>query len=135
MEAGKLRILLVDPDDQHRAVVRKRLEPLGLAVSDAVNGAQALKVIQQNGADLVLLDTNLPDMDGVALLQDIRMDFSPAQLAVIMVTGSALISDIVRSHRSGANDYVTKPVDFPTLIGRMKMQLSGKRRPALARAS
>lgn len=127
MEKTPFRILVVDDDFDNRAILKRRLEPLGFDVIEADSGGGALAVIATEPCDLVLLDINMPDMDGVAVLKEIRLTNPASKLPVIMVTGSTQIADVMRARSSGANDYVIKPIDFPVALARVRAQLSGKR--------
>ena len=131
MEKAPFRILVVDDDFDNRSILKRRLQPLGFDVLEADSGAGALAVIAAEAVDLVLLDINMPDMDGVAVLKEIRTTKPASKLPVIMVTGSTQIADVMRARTSGANDYVIKPIDFQVALARVRTQLSGKR-PATA---
>jgi DNA-binding response OmpR family regulator len=127
MEKAPFRILVVDDDLDNRVILKRRLQPLGFHVIEADSGTSALAVIATEAVDLVLLDINMPDMDGVAVLKTIRSTTPATKLPVIMVTGSTQIADVMRARTSGANDYVMKPIDFPVALARVRAQLSGKR--------
>jgi diguanylate cyclase (GGDEF)-like protein/PAS domain S-box-containing protein len=124
-ESGKL--LVVDDDRLSRELMRRRLEPQGYTVSTAASGAHALEWIRSNSVDLVLMDIEMPGMTGLEAVKVLRQTYSPLRLPVIMVTGNTRSSDMVAALNLGANDYVTKPVDFPVCLARVRTQLSLKR--------
>ena len=131
MDEARFRLLIVDDVADNRNILRRRFQPQGFDVVEAETGEQALAIIDQGGIDLVLLDINMPDMDGVEVLFQIRETKPASQLPVIMVTGSTQIADVLRARKHGANDYVMKPVDFGVALSRVRAQLSGKRRSAI----
>jgi diguanylate cyclase (GGDEF)-like protein/PAS domain S-box-containing protein len=83
--------------------------------------------IKEVGADIVLLDIEMPNISGIEALKTLREAFSPIELPVIMVTAKNQSEDIVKALDLGANDYLTKPVDFPVALARIATQLSHKR--------
>ena len=110
----------------NRDALSRRLERKGYAVQVAEDGPQALARIFQQPFDLVLLDVEMPVMSGLDVLKVLRDTYSPTQLPIIMVTAKTQSADIVEALRLGANDYVTKPIDFPVALARIHTQLSHK---------
>jgi DNA-binding response OmpR family regulator len=88
-------------------------------VEEADSGSLALQLIDAESYDLVILDIVMPDMDGLEVLQRIRSQYSESELPVIMATVKHRSDDMVLALRCGANDYVTKPIDFPLLFTRI----------------
>jgi len=121
------KLLIVDDIADNRAVLARRLGRQGFVTVEAESGEQALELIGANHFDLVLLDVMMPGMDGVQVLKRIREQHAPMQLPVIMVTAKADGSDVAESLETGANDYITKPVDFIAALARIKTQLERKR--------
>ena len=121
------RLLIVDDVADNRAVLSRRFLRQGFAVQEADGGLSALEAITCAEFDVVLLDILMPDLDGIEVLKRIRAAHSPARLPVIMVTAKAEAVDIVGALELGANDYVTKPVDFPIAMARVKTQIARKR--------
>src|SRR5206468_3217500 len=119
-------LIIVDDNQMNRDVLSRRLERKGYAVQVAEDGPQALERITQQPFDLVLLDVEMPVMSGLDVLQVLRDTYSPSQLPIIMVTAKTQSADIVEALRLGANDYVTKPIDFPVALARIHTQLSHK---------
>jgi diguanylate cyclase (GGDEF)-like protein/PAS domain S-box-containing protein len=119
-------LLVVDDDSLNRDMMVRRLARRGFNVSSAMSGEAALQWIKENPVDLVLLDVEMPGASGLEALSAIRQDYTPAQLPVIMVTGKISSDDMVQALNIGANDYITKPLDFPVVLARIQTQLSRK---------
>lgn len=116
MEA--LKILVVDDEAPLREVLRKGLSQLGkYAVETAANGREALDKIEGDVYDIVLSDMKMPEMDGLDLLKAIKG--TRPEIMVIMLTAFGSIETAVEAMRAGANDYITKPVDFNDLLVRI----------------
>jgi diguanylate cyclase (GGDEF)-like protein/PAS domain S-box-containing protein len=119
-------LLVVDDDIMNRDLMFRRLTRRGFEASLAGDGKSALEWIHANRVDLVLLDIEMPDMNGIEVLKILRETYTPAQLPIIMVTGKASSDEVVAALAAGANDYVTKPIDFPVVLARIQTQLSRK---------
>jgi diguanylate cyclase (GGDEF)-like protein/PAS domain S-box-containing protein len=126
MISGPDSLLVVDDDTMNRDLMLRRLSRRGFNASLAGNGREALDWINAHRVDLVLLDIEMPDMNGIEVLKILRQQYTPAQLPIIMVTGKAGSDDVVAALAAGANDYVTKPLDFPVVLARIHTQLSRK---------
>jgi diguanylate cyclase (GGDEF)-like protein len=120
-------ILVVDDVADNRAMLVRRFEKRGFDVEQAAGGAQALRLITDKNYDAILLDVMMPDMDGLAVLAAIRVERSGRSLPVIMVTAKSENADIVAALELGANDYITKPVDFAVAFARVNGQVERKR--------
>ncbi len=116
-------LLLVDDDEMTRDMLSRRLERIGYTVTPASDGDQALELIAREPFDVVLLDIKMPGLTGFQVLQAIRRIHSVTDLPVVMVTSSDDSDSIVEALELGANDYVTKPIDFPVAIARVRTQL------------
>lgn len=116
-EAERARIMVVEDDDDTAEVVAALLENSGYSVSTSNNGADALRELQKGDTDLILLDINLPDANGIELLQQARQD---THLPIIMLSGYGKEMDRVRSLDSGADDYIAKPFIADELIARIR---------------
>lgn len=121
------RILVVDDRPTSRAVVKGVLGSSEHLVSEAASGREALALVDKQPFDLVILDIVMPDIDGLNVLSHVRRKYSELELPVIMVTVKHDSGDLVEALKQGANDYVTKPIDFPVLLARVHAQLSRKR--------
>jgi len=123
MTSRPLRILIVDDNEMNRDMLARRLERKGYVVK-AVEGAKFLtERIQAEPTDLVLLDVEMPEVSGLEALQRLRIRYSPSELPVIMVTAKDQSEDIVKALDLGANDYLTKPIDFPVALARINTQM------------
>ena len=126
-------LLVVDDNEMNRDLLSRRLERKGFHVLTAVDGMQALDTLAGSAVDLVLLDVMMPGITGLDVLRAIRESKSAIELPVIMVTAKDESADIVEALELGANDYVTKPIDFPVVLARVQTQLrmkTGAARPA-----
>ena len=125
MSASKPRLLIVDDIADNRIILSRRLLRRGFDVVEASGGYQALELIAQQSFDVVLLDIMMPDLDGVEVLKTVRKTHSPSTLPIIMVTANGQSADTVSALTLGANDYVTKPVDFPVVLARIELNRPG----------
>ncbi len=130
--SGKsLTVLVVDDSKVIRSAIREILEIGNLQVTEACDGKEALEsinesVINNNLPDLILLDVVMPKMDGISVLQMLRQTYSKLQLPIILVTSQGSAREMVQALDLGANDYVTKPIDFDVLWARLTNQLMQK---------
>jgi CheY-like chemotaxis protein len=121
-------ILVVDDLPANRDLMARRLERSGFRVLSAASGPEALDVVRRGAVDLVLLDIMMPGMTGIEVLRTLRAARATAALPVIMVTAKTDSEDVVEALSLGANDYVTKPVDYPVALARIRKEL--RARPA-----
>jgi adenylate cyclase len=130
VEEGRSRalehLLVVDDNEANRDMLSRRLEARGYRVSVAESGQRALDLLESERFDLVLLDIMMPEMSGLATLKRLRARHSRGELPVIMATAKDQSEDIVEALSLGANDYVTKPIDFAVLVARVEAHLSLK---------
>lgn len=119
-------VLVVDDEPLNRDMLSRRLQRSGIAVEEAEDGHQALEKIRGNAYDLVLLDTMMPGLSGIEVLKLLRGTYTQSELPVIMVTALTEAARIVEALNLGANDYVTKPVDYPVALARIQSQLARK---------
>src|SRR3989441_6751398 len=135
MNTHKNRLLIVDDNEMNRDMLARRLARKGYEIGLAENAQQLLKRVEQDGVDLVLLDIEMPEISGLDALKILREAYTPIELPVIMVTAKNQSEDIVKALELGANDYLTKPIDFPVALARIGMQLSHKRAEEALRES
>jgi diguanylate cyclase (GGDEF)-like protein len=121
------RLLIVDDIGDNRAVLTRRFQRRGFDVVEAESGLAAIELICESAFDLVLLDVMMPEIDGIETLKRIRSQKSASALPVIMVTAKSESDNIVDALELGANDYVTKPVDFAVALARVNNQISRMR--------
>jgi signal transduction histidine kinase len=122
-----VRLLIVDDVADNRTILSRRFQRQGFECAEAASGQDALGAIERESFDVVLLDVNMPDLNGMEVLGRIREKYSQEMLAVIMVTGNTRSEDIVEALNRGANDYITKPVDFAVALARVTVQAGRKR--------
>ena len=135
MDVKSGNLLVVDDNEMNRDLLSRRLRKKGHRVEVAEGGPTALEMIDDDEFDLVLLDIMMPGMDGFEVLRRIREDHDASDLPVIMATAKTESEDVVAALKIGANDYVTKPFDFPVVLARVNTQIALKKgREALARA-
>lgn len=118
------RILLVEDNEMNRDMLSRRLERKGYEVLLAVDGDEAVARAISEAPDLVLMDIGLPGIDGCEATRRIRQTPSGATLPIIALTAHAMSVDEARARDAGCNDFDTKPVDLPRLLGKMETLLS-----------
>jgi two-component system, chemotaxis family, chemotaxis protein CheY len=110
------KFLVVDDFSTMRRIVRNLLKELGYTnVEEAEDGADGLNKLKQGGFEFVVSDWNMPNMDGLTMLQSIRADAALKSLPVLMVTAEAKKENIIAAAQAGANGYVVKPFTAATL--------------------
>ena len=120
-----ITILLVEDNDCNRDMLARRLERKGYHVQQAATGAEALALARTARPRLILLDLRLPDLDGWQISRTLKVD--PATRAIPIIAASAHVHecDRERALAAGCDDYQTKPIDFPTLLEKMKALIGG----------
>jgi CheY-like chemotaxis protein len=120
-------VLVVDDEEDNREVLGRRLQRQGFRVAYAKGGKEALVAIGAQSFDVVLLDIMMPDVDGKSVLKIARRTYSSTQLPIIMATARHGGESVIESLELGANDYVTKPLDFPVVLARVRAAVGRKR--------
>ena len=115
-----LKVLIVEDDRDLAAVVLKALQNAGFAASTAGSGAEALRQIEADSPNLVILDLGLPDIDGIELCRQIHAEY---HIPIIILTARTDETDRIVGLEVGADDYVTKPFSVKELIARVKAVL------------
>jgi two-component system cell cycle response regulator DivK len=110
-------ILLIEDNELNRDMLRRRLERRGYSVLVAADGASGLAAARAKRPDLILMDIRLPDLDGRDLAKALKADASTRHIPVIALTAHAMEGDRAAALQAGCDDYDTKPVDLPRLIG------------------
>src|SRR5262245_20088353 len=134
MKAESSSILIVDDEELNSEALARRLQGRGFAVTVAKSGPKAIELLGERRFDLVLLDIMMPGMSGLEVLKFLRRVDSPLDLPIVMVTARVESEDMVEALESGANDYVTKPLDVPVVLARIRTQLALRRAVAQATA-
>jgi two-component system sensor histidine kinase/response regulator len=125
-KSGLGHLLVVDDNEMNRDMLARRLQREGYTVTAADSGYQALELLKAEKFDLIVLDVMMPGLNGYQALQIIRETHSIADLPVILATAKDQSEDVIEGLRLGANDYVTKPIDFPVLMARLQTHLQLK---------
>lgn len=121
MPDPKMKFLVVDDFSTMRRIVRNLLKELGFAnVDEAEDGAIALQKLQAGGFDFVVSDWNMPNMDGLTLLQTIRATPTLKHLPVLMITAEAKKENIIAAAQAGASGYIVKPFTSATLSEKLQ---------------
>jgi CheY-like chemotaxis protein len=116
------KILVVDDNATSRKLMRHVLKPLGHVVVEAEEGQEALRMIKEEEPDLVLLDIEMPHLDGVAVVHQLRRNPCFAGLPVVAVTANAMQGDREKALAAGFDGYITKPISGAALreeVGRL----------------
>lgn len=130
-----VRVLVVDDLEANRAMLSRRLERRGFSTVMAEDGPTALKLLEGDNFDVVLLDIMMPGMSGMDTLRLIRSIRNASELPVIMVTAINERDGIGEAIKSGANDYITKPVDIDITVARIHTQVERRRAAAALKAA
>ena len=121
------KILIAEDNEMNRDMLSRRLERRGFTVVMAVDGSEGVAMARSEMPDLVLMDMSLPVMNGWEATRAIRADPATAHLPVIALTAHSMPGDREKAMEAGCNDYDTKPIDLPRLLG--KMAASGVEAP------
>lgn len=111
--------LVVDDSRVVRKVARRILETHGYAVAEAADGQEALNACRSAMPDCVLLDWNMPVMDGITFLKNLRQEFGPENPCVVFCTTENDMDHIEQAITNGAQEYIMKPFDEEILIGKL----------------
>jgi CheY-like chemotaxis protein len=120
-------VLLVEDEDQLRRVMKDLLEREGYKVAEARDGAQALDEVDRSAPDLIMLDLNLPGLDGYGVLERLRSRSSTSAIPVIVLTAKGDEDNEVRVFQLGADDFLTKPFRARALSARLDAVMNRKR--------
>ncbi len=127
MNSQASRLLIVDDNELNRDMLARRLARQGYEIVVADSARQLPQRVKEDAIDLVLLDIEMPEISGLEALKTLRAIYSAIELPIIMVTAKNQSDDVVKALDLGANDYVTKPIDFSVALARIGTQLSHKR--------
>ena len=120
---GKPLVLVADDDGTHRRVLQKVLEQSGFRVILAPNGKEAIDQVAQFNPDVVLLDVEMPEMDGFAVCESIRAQKTDHEIPIFIVTSRDDPESVERAYELGATDFLTKPIALPVLPHRIRYTL------------
>lgn len=118
-----IRILLVEDNEINCEMLTRRLTRAGLSVITAADGQQALQMMAREQPALVLMDMNLPVLDGWSACREARLDAHMKDIPIIALTAHAMDTDRKSALAAGCDDYATKPIDFPELMAKIQRLL------------
>jgi CheY-like chemotaxis protein len=119
------RLLVVDDNEENRDFLSRRLQRRGFEVLLAHDGQAAVDMTRAEKPDLVLMDMNMPKLDGWEATRQIKADPEAGRVPVIALTAHAMAGDRERAIEAGCADYHTKPVEFPKLLSQIEALLQG----------
>ena len=134
-DARGKRIFVAEDDTAIAELLTTRLEIAGYRVNAARDGASALRLILANPPAAVILDVNMPRLDGFSVLRALRGHAACARTPILMLTARKSAADVKQARDCGANDYLAKPFDDRQLLARVERLLRQGRPPAGALAS
>ena len=117
------KILLVEDNEMNRDMLSRRLERKGYTVTLALNGAEGLEKARSDAPDLILMDMSLPVMDGWEATRQLKADEATKKIPVIALTAHAMATDEEKALAAGCNDFDTKPIELPRLLGKIEALL------------
>ena len=120
------RILLVEDNEMNRDMLSRRLQRRGYEVIIAVDGQQGVAMAQSEAPDLVLMDMSLPLMDGWEATRTLKSAEETKHIPVIALTAHAMSTDRDKALEAGCDDYDTKPIELPRLLGKMEALIGEK---------
>ena len=122
-------ILLVEDNEMNRDMLSRRLQRRGYEVLIAVDGAEGVRLAQEQAPDLVLMDMSLPVIDGWTATRQLKSDPLTRAIPVIALTAHAMAGDREKAIEAGCDDYDSKPVEFPRLLDKIEAFLARRAAP------
>jgi two-component system, cell cycle response regulator DivK len=119
------KILLVEDNEMNRDMLTRRLLRNGHTVIIAVDGEQGVDMASSEAPDIVLMDMSLPVLDGWSATRRLRAEPATRDIPIIALTAHAMSGDREKALEAGCNDYDTKPVDMPRLLGKIAALIKG----------
>jgi len=120
------RILVVEDNEMNRDMLARRLERRGFHVSIAVDGSEGIQKARTEMPDLILMDLNLPEIDGLEATTTLKQDRNTSRIPVIALSAYAMVTDKENAMRAGCDDFATKPIEFNGLLAKIYTLLSRK---------
>jgi two-component system cell cycle response regulator DivK len=116
-------ILIIEDNEQNLYLMRFLLEKHGFAIADARSGRQGLEVAARICPDLILLDIQLPEMDGYSVARELRKQPGQVHTPIVVVTSYAMVGDREKALASGATGYIEKPINPDTFVDEIRRYL------------
>lgn len=120
------KIVLVEDNEMNRDMLSRRLERKGYEIKMAVDGQAGVDLVRAEKPDLVLMDLSLPVMDGWTAIRHLKADPDTRPIPVIALTAHAMSGDEEKAREAGSDDYDTKPVELPRLLGKIEALLAAR---------
>jgi CheY-like chemotaxis protein len=117
------KILIVEDNEMNRDMLSRRLERKGYQVAMAVDGGEGVEKAAAEKPDIILMDMSLPVLDGWEATRRVKADPATKHIPVIALTAHAMAGDRDKTIEAGCDDYDTKPIDLPRLLGKIEAQL------------
>ena len=114
------KILLVEDNEMNRDMLSRRLERRGYAIAIAVDGAEGVAMARSEAPDLILLDMSLPVLDGWEAARQLKAGDDTKRIPIIALTAHAMAGDREKALEAGCDDYDTKPIELPRLMGKIE---------------
>ena len=124
------KILLVEDNEMNRDMLSRRLERRGFQIVIAVDGAQGVSLAQSENPDLILMDMSLPVIDGWEATRQLKAKDAVKATPIIALTAHAMSGDREKALEAGCDDYDTKPIELPRLLGKIEALLGARAKPS-----
>jgi CheY-like chemotaxis protein len=119
----RYNILVIEDDEMNLDMITQRLELRGYRVLGAVDGFEGINLAREEAPDLILMDVNLPEIDGWEVTRRLKAEPATRHIPVVALTAHAMVNDRDKALQAGCDDYETKPVDFQRLLSKMEKLL------------
>lgn len=126
MSETDLTVLLVEDNDLNRDMLTRRLARHGMSTICAVDGAEGVRMAQENQPDLILMDISLPVIDGWEAIRQIRACPDTGSIPIVALTAHVLAEDRARAADAGCSAFIGKPIDMPMLLATIRRLVEGE---------
>src|SRR5437667_1610366 len=124
------KILLVEDNEMNRDMLSRRLARKGYEVLIAMDGGQGIEMAQTQAPELILMDMSLPVVDGWEATRRLKAEPATQNIPVIALTAHAMAGDREKALEAGCDDYDTKPIELPRLLGKIEALLGARAKPS-----
>ncbi len=122
-------VLIIEDNEKNRRIVRDLMQLKGYRTLEAPDGAAGLEMVRQHRPDLILMDIQLPAMDGYTLTRRLKADEATRQIPIVAVTSFAMKGEEGRARAAGCDAYLSKPIDIRELVETVQRFLPAEGRP------